>query len=140
MLSLDSALYSVPKKVKRDGGSNFWVIDDHLGREKRITSELNFTLLPDEAKRLGLGHVEEKLTFYYGPQGNIKAAPRTLRKHGAATLGPIISKLMNVAEGYSATRNQSFGNALKQRSEDKAAEVRAELAKQGFQFIGTRKK
>jgi hypothetical protein len=140
MLSLDSALYSVPKKVKREGGSTFWVVDDRLGRERRITSELNFTLLPNEAKRLGLGHVEEKLTFYYGPQGNIKAAPRTLRKHGAATLGPIISRLMNVAEGYGAAENQRFGNALKPRSEEKTVDIKAELSRQGFQFIGSRKK
>jgi hypothetical protein len=119
MLSLDSKLYAPPKRNREEGSSYVWLVEDQAGREKRMTSELNFTLFPAEAQELGLEQVDEKLTFYYGPQGNIKAAPRTLRVYGAIYLGPIISRLMNFSLNSCASEVKSSkpsekGNQLRE--------------------------
>jgi hypothetical protein len=97
MISLDSARYDLPTWKKMKGNSHVWFVTDRNKREQRMSLELNFTILPEDADRLGLGHVEERLTFYYGPNHSIKASPRTLRRFGAVSVGPIISKLQRVA-------------------------------------------
>lgn len=96
MVSLDSADYSLPRRVKLKNGVSAWQVNSRRAFEFRILEEFNFTILASDLVVLGLGH-EEKLTFVYRPNGNIKAAPRTLRVYGAQYLGPIISKLMNYA-------------------------------------------
>lgn len=97
MLSLDNAVYDYPRLGKSEGGSTVWVVSDLKGKEKRIASELHFTLLPGSVV---LGQrVEEKLTFHYESEGTIRAAGRCFRIYGADYLRPTISRLMNIARG-----------------------------------------
>lgn len=94
MLSLDSAMYRSPVRVK-DGEESKWRVEHVDGHEARIASELFYTLLPQQARELGFMQVEQKLTFHYDQYGNVSAAPRTMRINGNNLLRPIISFLMN---------------------------------------------
>lgn len=121
MLAVSDGKYELPVKQTSPDGEVYWIIRSRTHNDVTRAKRFNFTLLT------GADAETDRMTFTY--DGNsVKPTARTLRKHGAAKLQPIVSRLSArkvkpvVAETHS------------DQPESNTAKVEAIRAKLGFHF------
>jgi hypothetical protein len=86
MLAVSDGKYELPVKHTSSNGDVYWMIRSRTHNDVVSAKRFNFTLLADADAET------DRMTFTY--DGNsVKPTARTLRKHGAAKLQPIVSKL-----------------------------------------------
>lgn len=123
MLAVSDGKYELPVKQTSPDGEVFWLLRNKEHNDIMRAKRFNFTLLA------GADAESDRMTFTY--DGNsVKPTARTLRKHGAAKLQPIVSKL-SAQHVVKAKEEKQDDNSESQAAQiiDAAKKVKATLWK-----------